>query len=171
MGVRSGNHPGMSGSGRTGIGKVMNDTRNSDRTVLRIVTATGTSSRATDAAIGQAAHEGRRPEDFDIAVSAAQRFILRVAFGRAQFLLVLLLLFRMFCVHVHCPIERYTHFPVFLSKSIAYPLLETHRRSVREVLEIRIEKQPGDPMVARLPVTCSIMEILILPLFPCQHPQ
>src|SRR5579859_1197619 len=91
----------------------MNDTRNSDRTVLRIVTATGTSSRATGAAIGHAAHEGRRPEDFDIAVSAAQRSILRVAFGRAQLLLVLLLLFRMFCVHFHCPIERYTHFPFF----------------------------------------------------------
>ena len=91
----------------------MNDTRNRDRTVLRIVAATRTASRAAGAAIGRAAHDGRRPEAFDVAVGAAQRFILRVASGRAQSLLVLLLLFRVFCVHFHCPIERYTHFPFF----------------------------------------------------------
>src|SRR5579859_7313541 len=101
----------MSNSGSTGIGKVMNDTRNISRTVLRIITATGTTSRAARAAIGHAARDGRRPEDFDIAVGAAQRFILRTAFSRSQFLLMLLLLFSVFCVHIHCPIERYSRFP------------------------------------------------------------
>src|SRR5579859_6236970 len=106
----------VTNSGSTGIGKVMNDTRNSSRTVLRIVTTTGTTSRAAGAAVGQAAREGRCPEDFDIAVGTTQHIILRAAFSLARFLLVLLLLFSVFCVHIHCPGECYSHFPFFCKR-------------------------------------------------------
>ena len=82
----------------------MDDTRNIDRTILRIVTVAGAASRAASAAIGHTTRDGRRPEDFDITVDTAQHLTLRVAFSCAQFLVMLLLLFRIFCVHIHWPV-------------------------------------------------------------------
>ena len=69
----------------------MNDTRNIDRTVLRIVTATGAASRATGTAIGYGARDSRRPEDFDITIGTAQRLALHLAVSHMQFLIMLFL--------------------------------------------------------------------------------
>jgi len=82
----------------------MNDTRNVGRTVLGIVTTTGTTSRAAGTAIGHTARNGRLPEYFDVTVRAAQRLALHVAFALMQFLVMLCLLFSVFYVHILWPV-------------------------------------------------------------------
>src|ERR1700680_639006 len=97
-------HLDASYSSLAGIRVVVNDARNVDRTILGIVTATGTASCAAGTAIRCAPRDGRRPEDFDITVRAAQYRVLRVVFTLAQFSCMLFLLSRVFYVHMLWPV-------------------------------------------------------------------
>ena len=69
----------------------MNDTRNINRTVLRIVTVTGAASRAAGAAVGRTTRDSRRPEDFDITIGTALHLAPHLAGGYMQFLIMLFL--------------------------------------------------------------------------------
>src|SRR5579863_3956708 len=91
-------------SGLTGIWKVVNDTRNIDRTVLGIVTVTGAAGRAAGTAIGYTPRQDRRPENFDITVGTAQCLALQVAFAIVQIPTMLLLFLSVFCVHILWPV-------------------------------------------------------------------
>ena len=53
----------------------MDNARDINRTVLRIIAVTGTTCRTSGAAIGFPMHHCRRPEDFDVTVRTPQHLL------------------------------------------------------------------------------------------------
>lgn len=120
---------------------VVNDTRDIDRAILRIITTTGTTSRTTGATIGFSLHHYRRPEELYIAVRATPRSLRREdSLCTLSFvsLLALHVQFLLTFSHTTCGRVRPCLSPAI---SITYRLLEPHRRNIRDLLEMENGEQ------------------------------
>ena len=117
---------------------IVDNTWNFHRTILRVITATGTTSCTPRATISLPLHNRRRPQDINIAIRAAQRWLLpRIAMQMFTLVSLKLIAFR---IHIlmRLPQSSRRHPVIARSTSIhilPHPLLEPRRRNVREVLE------------------------------------
>ena len=107
----------------------MDDARDLDCVILRVITTAGTTVSTPSTAIGFASNNGWRPQKLYITVGTTKRFL--------SCRLLLLYTLDWLVIFVHSPISTKDNLLTYsLHLSISQQILESRRRSVRGMLEI-----------------------------------